>query len=421
MRRTFQALHGLLSVQLEEVSPQKLASYLELRADRFRRCVNPFNPPSAASRAKVESGTVTLDDGVTLPVEPGDKPFIWAVSKRYMLDEVDALILLRSFLYNQGLPEGTDAEDLVEELAQAISPFYFTERLSVLRCLIPLLRAKENVADPLHDVASNFLDTVLKDPAAFVGTLVKELVRRTQQQLPPEIMRDMPVATAWAKQLAREQLAILEVVFWLIWDLVPASGPVVLQIYKAAYETDLGRSQQYASLLLEDEGAQILHDIECLWLVLLAEALNLDRVLDDDAFELVAFPQDQTTVLASPQQLGQVHDLVLGANDPRYSPITLAWSCVLFRLHTAAEAQDAVPQNYEDIVHRISLVPESDPPLPLYQHMLMWALHPEVDVLRRLEALLTKSALFVTAVAWSSGSGFTEPNAIAFRAIVKGS
>ncbi|KZV81786.1 hypothetical protein EXIGLDRAFT_364446 [Exidia glandulosa HHB12029] len=58
--------------------------------------------------------------------------------------------------------------------------------------------------------------------------------------------------------------------------------------------------------------------------------------------------------------------------------------------------------------------------MPLYQHMPMWALHPDVDVLRRLETLLTNSVLFVTFLAWSSGSALTEPNAIAFRAIVKG-
>ncbi|KZW01729.1 hypothetical protein EXIGLDRAFT_48290 [Exidia glandulosa HHB12029] len=45
-------------------------------------------------------------------------------------------------------------DDVVDELSQAISSFYFTERLSVLRCYIPLVRAKENVDDPLHDVAS---------------------------------------------------------------------------------------------------------------------------------------------------------------------------------------------------------------------------------------------------------------------------
>ncbi|KZV81789.1 hypothetical protein EXIGLDRAFT_364554 [Exidia glandulosa HHB12029] len=41
-----------------------------------------------------------------------------------------------------------------------ISPFYFTESLSVLRCYIPLLRAKEDADDPLHDVAAQFLDKV---------------------------------------------------------------------------------------------------------------------------------------------------------------------------------------------------------------------------------------------------------------------
>ncbi|KZW01734.1 hypothetical protein EXIGLDRAFT_760633 [Exidia glandulosa HHB12029] len=243
------------------------------------------------------------------------------------------------------------ADNIVDELSQAISQFYFTERLSVLRSYIPLLRAKEN-------------------------------------ELPPEILRDMPMTTMWAKQFAREQFAMLEVLFWLVWDLVPASGPVVVQLVKAAYETDLGRNQ------LEDEGAHILQDIESVCLVLLVETFKLEK-------------------------LALVHDLVVGANDPRYSPITLASACVIFRLHTAAEMQDAMPENYEAFCHRIAFVPDSDPPMPLYQHMLMRAPRPDVDVLRRLETLLTNSALFVTSLAWSSGFALTEPNAIAFPAIVK--
>ncbi|KZW01730.1 hypothetical protein EXIGLDRAFT_48266 [Exidia glandulosa HHB12029] len=134
---------------------------------------------------------------------------------------------------------------------------------------------------------------------------------------------------------------MLEVLFWLAWDLVPGSGPVAVQPVKTPYETDLGRK-----LLLEDEGAQIPQDVESVRLVLLVEAFNLEKVLEDDTFELVAFPQDASTILSAPQQLTLVHDLVVCANDPRYSPITLAWACVLFRPHPAAEEQDAIPENY---------------------------------------------------------------------------
>ncbi|KZV81788.1 hypothetical protein EXIGLDRAFT_364402 [Exidia glandulosa HHB12029] len=301
-----------------------------------------------------------------------------------------------------------------------VSPFYFTESLSVLRCYIPLLRAKEDVDDPLHDVAAQFLDKVLQDPAAFVRTLAKEYVQCTQKELPLEVLRDMSIATMWSKQHALEQLVMLEVLFRLAWNLVPASGPVVVQLVQTAYETDLGQNQLYVSLLLQDEGAEILQDVECVWLVLLVEAFNLEKVLEDDTLKLVAFHQDASTILSASQQLALVHNLVVCANDPRYGPITLAWACVLFRPHTAAEEQDAIPENYEAFIHRIAFVPESDPPMPLYHHILMWALHSDVDVLRRLETLLNQLGARVTSLAWISGSALTEPNAIAFRAIVEG-
>ena len=60
-----------------------------------------------ASRKKVESGSVTLPDGVVLRVE-GDKEFIFAVSSRFKIDEIQAFIILCSSLYNQGMPPISD-------------------------------------------------------------------------------------------------------------------------------------------------------------------------------------------------------------------------------------------------------------------------------------------------------------------------
>ncbi|KZV81794.1 hypothetical protein EXIGLDRAFT_779341 [Exidia glandulosa HHB12029] len=197
-------------------------------------------------------------------------------------------------------------------------------------------------------------------------TLAKEYVQCTQKELPLEVLRDMSTATMWSELAAR--------------------------LVKTAHQTDLGRK-----LLLEDEGAQILQDTESVWLVLLVEAFDLEKVLEDDTFELVAFPQDLSTILSSSRQL--------------------ALCMTLSSAHTIRAT--APSRSPGPAVHRIAFVPESDPPMPLYQHMPMWALHTDVDVLRRLETLLTNSALFVTFLAWSSGSALTEPNAIAFRAIVK--
>ncbi|KIJ97273.1 hypothetical protein K443DRAFT_105919, partial [Laccaria amethystina LaAM-08-1] len=46
---------------------------------------------------------------------------------------------------------------------------------------------------------------------------------------------------------------------------------------------------------------------------------------------------------------------------------------------------------------------------------------PEAGLFNLLGSLLTNSPLFVTAVSWRTGSSISDPNAVAFRSVLKGS
>ena len=125
--RTYFQLHSILSSAPDGVSPQKIKEYLTPRQGPLSSVKETFGQPSDASRKNVESGSVTLPDGVVLRVEEGDKEFIFAVSSRFQIDEIQALILLRSFLYIQGMPpisDTTSTSNMAAELVDAISAFY---------------------------------------------------------------------------------------------------------------------------------------------------------------------------------------------------------------------------------------------------------------------------------------------------------
>lgn len=112
-----------------------------------------------------------------LRVEEGDKEFIFAVSSRFQIDEIQALIMLRSFLYNQGMPSISDTTStsvMAAELVDAISAFYFSERLHTFRVLIPLFRAKENSEDFLYPVALEFLPKIIPDGPKFAQIVIDE-------------------------------------------------------------------------------------------------------------------------------------------------------------------------------------------------------------------------------------------------------
>ncbi|KAG1741234.1 hypothetical protein EDD22DRAFT_1007169 [Suillus occidentalis] len=87
-------------------------------------------------------------DGVLLQVDEVEREFTLAISTQFGIDEIQAFVLLRSFLYNEGLSGngGLTDKGVVDELIAAIMPFYYSERLFVLRALIPLFRATRTLS-----------------------------------------------------------------------------------------------------------------------------------------------------------------------------------------------------------------------------------------------------------------------------------
>ena len=149
---------------------------LKPRVEQLKNAAEPFGTPSDASKKKVDSGTVTLPDGVVIRVEDADKEFIHALSSRFGIDQVHALVLLRFFFYNEGLPAdvgaGSDgsAPAIIQELVKAITPFYYSERLYVLRTLIPFFRSLQSPGNPILEIAEAIIPKIITDAAAFVDT-----------------------------------------------------------------------------------------------------------------------------------------------------------------------------------------------------------------------------------------------------------
>ena len=56
----------------------------------------------------------------------------------------------------------------------------------------------------------------------------------------------------------------------------------------------------------------------------------------------------------------------------------------------------------------------------MYTLMLQRVLDPSVGLLNLLLSLLTTTPLFVTSIAWKTDSSISEPNAVAYRSVVKG-
>ncbi|KIK70479.1 hypothetical protein GYMLUDRAFT_209663 [Collybiopsis luxurians FD-317 M1] len=421
---TYTQLHSLLSGHVEGTSSDQTLDFLSLRIPQLKAIHDPFGKPSEVSRTKVNSGSVTLSDGVVIRVEDADRYFVFAISETFQIDEISSLILLRSFLYNEGLPsDQTDNSSLIQELLEAITPFYFQERLSLLRVLLPLFRAKENPSEPFHEVALSILPKVLPDGPKFADDLLDEYERKTSEKLPQNVSRDPSKASRWAKQNSKEQLVILEVLFWTLWGSVACSGPVVEKVVSTAYRLNLGAEQQNSSLLLDDEGLQLQKDKAAIWIILTIEVLELETVADSSLLEISNSPQRPEFYTSSPESLKHIHELIFAGGTGQFACTYMAWTFVLSRLCAKAVESKEVPDSYrgffELVLPQLNRAYSKDREA-VHVVMARICLDPNAGLLNLMETLLTNSPLFVTAIAWKTGSTITDPNAIAFRSVFKG-
>ncbi|KAF8651147.1 hypothetical protein AX16_004849 [Volvariella volvacea WC 439] len=417
---TFFQLHSILCGRLEGVTLDQLTDYLKPRKSQLGNIKNPFGKPSDASKKLIESGSVKLADGVVIRVEEEEREFIFAISKKFEIDQIQALILLRSFLYNEGLPSAADTtSSMVEELLEAITPFYHSEILSIHRTLIPLFRANENAEDPIYEVASEFLPTLIRDGEKFAEDLLTEYLNKTKTSVPQAISGDPKAASRWVKQNLREELVLLEVLFWVMWGFAPCSSLLVEQIFNALYNTNLGSIQASTPLVLDEESIQLQQDCNALWILISIEVLELET-LGNEVIEISDTPTQQDVYTSSPDALKRLHELVTSHTGSQFACTYLAWTYVLARV-TRAVSHKEIPSSYRGFFE--SIQPKNDRAFskdPVYGLMAKACLEPDVGFFNLLSSLLTRSPLFVTAVAWKTGSAVTDPNAIAFRSVLKG-
>jgi nuclear pore complex protein Nup188 len=414
----YRCLSGQLSID-----PDVLRTCLRLRIPKLRNCTDPFPKPSVTSSAAIRSGSIELPDGTTLQVDDHEA-IIWKISERFNLDEIEAYILLRSFLYNEHLEysptaKEDEASSAEESLLESITDFLFEERLFVLRIFPPLYRAQADDQHLYHDIAVEILHEVAPDPTALVSTLVSQYIRRTKQEIPSKQPRKttMPLSmrAKWAKQIVKEQICMMEIIFWGTYNM-RCPGSLIAELYEAVYSTSLGSAQNNGDVLLEEESIQLLADLESVMVVTAVQVLGVE-LLNEQSIDLEVVSLPRHGYFAQPAELERIHTLVCTTpTQPRFSPIVLAWTCVIRRIASAAET-DNYPQEYVPLL--ATLAPEQGGRDSVWQEFTRVVLNPAMGLFPTLRTLLS-SPLLDTEAAATAGSSLSNPNDNVVRAIIKG-
>lgn len=410
-----------MSGKKDGLTPEQIIKILESRVDKLKNFAAPFGLPSAVSLKQLDSDSITLSDGAGLKIDGTIKEYAYAVSSKYKIDEVNAYVLVHSFVSNGGLNDNL-GDVPVDEVVERFTPFYFRERLGILRCLASLFRACDAPGGVFQDAAARALEKIVLDPIQFVKSLVSEYLRKLSLPVPEEFSKHPRSASSWAIQNAREQLAIVEVLFWALQSYVPLNAAVITELYNAAYDSDFGYQQENSTLMFDEDGAQIQRDIASLWILLTVSVLNLED-MSSIPQELPRVTNNSSRLFASPSSLELIHTKVMSRTTPGYVCTILAWAFYLHGLSTAWSRVKEVSPEYSSFFKLVRFNHTAAPARldeQVQTTMIVACLRPEAGLFSFLLDLLTDSPLFVISIATKKNSALSEPDLPLYRAIVKG-
>ena len=421
---TYNEIVALLSGRRDALRSEQLHEIVEARANQLKRIISdPFQPPSDASKKKVESGVVEFPDGSKAEIGEAEKSIVFAISDHFQIDQVEAYTLFRLFLYNEGitnvLDDDTDREQLVAKIIAEITRFYYNERLNVTRTVTALLKCQKEPGDPFNKSAQVILEKVITNRTEFASKILNEVTRKARLSMPTYAAKTPRAASSWAKQNAKEQLVLVETLFWLLWDYVPLTARLVFDIYGTAYDLNFGYDQANSTSMLDDEGQQVLRDLAVLWVLITIEVLELETA-PSTITELPNYRDEAGALYTDPAMLLHVHYLVTENPSTGHMCTMLAWAFYIKAVSDAARTMANKPALYEEFLKETKVtVALKKGEKEAHAQLAALCLQPESGLFSFMQDML-KSSLFSRPTATKFNSAVSEPNDVAFRALLKG-
>ena len=397
-----------------------VAEELQLRAEYFAKCTKPFPPPSNASRDKVKSGKLSIPLEGDFELDSAHISDVLTLSDEFGIDEVETFVLYRALIFSYGERIGKDEKDALfapDELVNVFADFYFQERLAILRIVTILVCVRSDPEELRHGIADVALSSIAPDPTSLVEALLAQIEVHSGPNPPSFAKTASKRSSKYAKQVLREQICQLELIFWLLWTWYQATPPPVLSVIKTACNTSLGAKQHLANFLLDDEGARLQQHFDILWTLIALTAFDLDHLTTPGNIVLSDAP---SPAYFDPKQMQELYDLIMPhVVDPRYTCLIMIWAIVLDQLGKSALAAGAsLPGSYNNFL--TTIIPDFDLASSRRSENVALLLAKRAfgfDLVPRLQATLATSPLFHDHLALESPT--VQPTPIVHRAAIK--
>ncbi|KAI8807832.1 nucleoporin subcomplex protein binding to Pom34-domain-containing protein [Cladochytrium replicatum] len=349
--KLFQVLELYTHGSLDEVNDELLAHFRDLRL-----VLDCFGKPNNQSKQSIQSGSVKVwADQSDEKLSSDLINFVLDLSNQLDLDEVQTLQMLLSCLYNEvrspfsRIRFGDGAELAYDEqLANLVTDFYFDERIATIHVLSAVVRAGEDEGHRYHEQTARVLPEILEDleGSKLVDRILDQVRRAMSSQLLAHVETDPYSARRWAKQLLKEQIALLELLFVLYYSKLQCPPARILQILELFVERSFGLAQATDSVF-DGEALKLRANVSQLCILIGIEVLSLeDMVVTENP--MVDGGGDR--LLASPVEVTKITSLLRSASDSYQGqpleplgPILLAWASFLQQYGQRANSNATVP------------------------------------------------------------------------------
>lgn len=399
--RTYQHLWLLIENHPPHCDNEKVARILQYHSENLKKGLDAFPKPDSASRSTLNTGRLSIF-GEQITLAKQEREFLVQLSDLIHLDEIHCASLWQSYLRDRvktpvtstlqettttassasGTGTGTGKADTTipgivfnDDLLDAVTAFYYEERVALVNTVSLLLRVNEDDIHPYREESHNCVLQLCPPDQdnTFADKILAQFIAKAKQPVPGYIADSSSRrSAAWTKQSLHEQKALLELLFLLYYNIIVPAPDRIIILVRDFRDINFGQNQACASHLPGDSETRALHQqITALCTLIAVEILNLESLMvdvilpDRPAGEQLLDSPDQILDLIDIMELLRV-DSTTGES-PHVAPLLLAWACYLHRLCNFID-EHGCPRPYAEVEdalrgHRVS-TPVINPSAP---------------------------------------------------------
>ncbi|OZJ03431.1 hypothetical protein BZG36_03186 [Bifiguratus adelaidae] len=324
--RSWSALYNTLVDDQATCSHESLLRLLKSKTPQFTKGLDAF-PRRSTTTVPIKEGDWIVYQDNRYAIHANEVDLLNKLSAITQLDTTECVGLWKGFVRDTLKQDTAKEVDNADAYLPSLILLHYDERLSFLKTLATLFRAGDDQNSLHHKAILPTQDALLGDDDgdAFINTIFSQYCKLLQSEIPKVIEFSDELTDLWARQCAREQIALLQILFLVFYDDIRCTPTWTRRIFDEFKRTDFGQRQRLQDII-DDETSDLLSQSTQLAILISIEILDLDTEAGSDMKTDVA---DKHSI----DESRTTNQLVLSMDKTRESALLLlAWAFYLEKL-----------------------------------------------------------------------------------------